>query len=88
VGHRVQRPERLARFWILRLSIVLFAPGNVVHRAVADWSKDLADLLLVILAAGIMLRRDRTITVTSTEVQTRLRGSWHGIVKCRWWGFL
>ncbi len=48
-------PERLPMSGLLWVPLVIFAVGIVAHLAIADWANTPTDLLLAILAAGVLV---------------------------------
>ena len=48
-------PERLPMSGLLWVPVVIFAVGIVAHLAIADWGATTTDLLLAIVAAGVVV---------------------------------
>lgn len=84
-------PERLPVSGFLRVPILLFGVGIIVHFAVADWGKASAGLLLAILAAGILvgfaeetLFRGIILRALRTNVRPE---AWVILISSLWFGF-
>jgi hypothetical protein len=84
-------PERLPMSGALRVPLVLFVLGIVVHFAVADWSEASGDLLLAILAAGILVGfAEETLFrgIILRSLRTNLRPeAWVMLISSLWFGF-
>ncbi len=84
-------PERLPMSGALRVPLVLFVLGVVVHFAVADWSEAPGDLILAILAAGILVGfAEETMFrgIILRSLRTNLRPeSWVMLISSLWFGF-
>jgi membrane protease YdiL (CAAX protease family) len=84
-------PERLPMYGFLWVPVALFAVGIVVHLAVADWGKTSADLLLAILAAGVMVGfAEETLFrgIILRSLRTNLRPeAWVMLISSLWFGF-
>ncbi len=84
-------PERLPMSGALRVPLVLFVLGVVVHFAVADWSEAPGDLILAILAAGILVGfAEETLFrgIILRSLRTNLRPeAWVMLISSLWFGF-
>lgn len=84
-------PVRLPLSGFLRVPLVLFAVGIVVHFAVADWSRVTAELLLAILAAGVLVGfAEETLFrgIILRSLRTNLRPeAWVMLISSLWFGF-
>jgi membrane protease YdiL (CAAX protease family) len=84
-------PQRLPMYGFLWVPIALFAVGIVVHLAVADWGDAPTDLLLAILAAGVLVGfAEETLFrgVILRSLRTNLRPeAWVMLISSLWFGF-
>ncbi len=84
-------PQRLPVYGFLWVPLALFAVGIVVHLAVADWSEAPTDLILAILAAGVLVGfAEETLFrgIILRSLRTNLRPeAWVMLISSLWFGF-
>lgn len=84
-------PARLPMYGFLWVPLVIFVVGIVVHFAIADWANTPADLLLAIVAAGVLVGfTEETLFrgIILRSLRTNLRPeAWVMLISSVWFGF-
>ena len=84
-------PERLPMSGLLWVPVVIFAVGIVAHLAIADWAAAPTDLLLAIVAAGVLVGfAEETLFrgIILRSLRTNLRPeAWVMLISSVWFGF-
>ena len=84
-------PTRLNVTGFLWVPVVIFAVGIVVHFAIADWANTPTDLLLAIVAAGVLVGfTEETLFrgIILRSLRTKLRPeAWVMLISSVWFGF-
>ena len=84
-------PARLPMYGFLWVPVAIFAVGIVVHFAIADWANTPTDLLLAIVAAGVLVGfTEETLFrgIILRSLRTDLRPeAWVMLISSVWFGF-
>ena len=84
-------PERLPMSGLLWVPVVVFVVGIVAHLAIADWGATSTDLLLAIVAAGVLVGfAEETLFrgIILRSLRTNLRPeAWVMLISSVWFGF-
>lgn len=84
-------PERLPMSGLLWVPVVVFGVGIVAHLAIADWGATSTDLLLAIVAAGLLVGfAEETLFrgIILRSLRTNLRPeAWVMLISSVWFGF-
>lgn len=84
-------PARLPMYGFLWVPVVIFVVGIVVHVAIADWAEVSTDLLLAIVAAGVLVGfAEETLFrgIILRSLRTNLRPeAWVMLISSVWFGF-